>query len=212
MEFLIDFEVTAPPRMSAEKTCDFSTVVPCAWPWSSQQLLFETYFRSLPTYPDEVVILQNIHDCARRGPREFRRDLRWLLDLVNASVPAASAVHLWEEAALNPAHQPMEWHAVTSDTCVQMMNGAIAEELAPYAAPSVWAAVAAVRGRLGGEQPAVVVPAGGGPVWRPTYGLFAPSQKVIEWNYDGVHFREPWYVQLARTLLHLACPEDALVP
>jgi hypothetical protein len=107
LEFLIDFELSEPERIHWDHNCDFRSALPCKWAWSTQQVVFERYFRSRPTYPDAIAIFQNIHDCGRRDAADFRRDLRWLLSLIHDAVPASSRVFFWEAAALNSAKQPM---------------------------------------------------------------------------------------------------------
>ena len=188
MEFLIDFELTQKSRIHwDEGSCSFSEDVPCRWAWNTQLSIFDAYLRGRPGgYPDEIHIIQSIHDCARRTAADFARDLRWLMQLIDESAPPSTRVYMWEAAALNPAHQPMNWARVTSDTCVQMMNAAVQRELAAYAAKP---------------------PGAPGPVWRPTAGLFERSVAVIDSNYDGVHYHPFWYDNVARTMLAGYCAD-----
>jgi hypothetical protein len=102
--------------------------------------------------------------------------------------------------------RPQQWQSVTSDTCVQMMNGAIHEELAPFLAPTVQRVVdggGAAPGGRGGD-------AAGGPSWQATYGFFeASAQKAAAWNVDGVHYKPEWYDRTMETMLRMFCPGDA---
>lgn len=188
LEFLIDFELAEPPRIHWDSTCDFSNALPCRWAWSTQQVLFDRFLPSMPGgWPDEVHLFANIHDCARRGPKEYARDLSWLLTLMNDTVPSTTRAFVWEAAALNSAKQPMNWARITSDTCVQFMNRAIHQALARFTRSE---AQHAVLGTGEGPPPSAGMP---GPQWGPTFGIFeASSQVAATMNYDGVHYDELW--------------------
>ena len=79
-----------------------------------------------------------------------------------------------------PLQTRRQWTKVTSDTCVQMMNSAIARELAPYAGP----AIADTLLKHAGSQPPVRESGSKGPLFRPSMGLFEASSQQIDWNYD----------------------------
>jgi hypothetical protein len=196
MEFILDFELTQPTRIHWDHgSCSFSEAVPCRWAWSTQQLLFDQYFRSRPAgYPSEIHYFQNVHDCARRNPADFRRDVRWLLTLMNDTVPATSNIYLWEAAALNSDKQPMDWARVTSDNCAQMMNGGLQDEAAPFMTAPV---------AVGGARP--------GPRFHATFSLFNMSAMVAkQWNTDGVHYQDQWYANVARMLAASHCPNTGV--
>lgn len=192
MEFVLDFEFTMPARIHWDNTCDMTSDPPCRWAWTTQQVLFDLFFARRPGgYPSQIHVVGNIHDCARRTPREFSRDLRWLLDVIDAAAPPTTHVYFWEAAALNPVHQPMAWSNITSDRCVSMMNAAVQHELRPYVQ----------RTRAGGAAVAA-----GGPQWHATSGIFNASLQKIHLNYDGVHYRDEFYDAMMRVLLRSYCP------
>ena len=118
MEFLIDFETTQKARSHWDSSCDFTSDLPCRWAWSTQQLLFQHLLQSDGHRPDHVAVFQNIHDCARRDAPDFARDLRWLLSLINDTLPATTTVTMWEAAALNSAKQPMCVRCARARACV----------------------------------------------------------------------------------------------
>ena len=200
MEFVLDFEKTGPSRIHWDQGpsgCDFTQNPPCWWPWTTQQVYFNNYFARRPEgYPDEIHIFQNIHDCARRSGLETRRDVRWLVDTVDASSPQSTHIHFWEAASLNPRHQPMHWSSVTSNTCSARMNAAVHEALVPLV-PRTAADVAA-RTEMGATASSL-------PTWHATHALQAPSSQVIEWNNDGVHFSAEWDRQVMRLMLASYC-------
>lgn len=232
MEFVLDFDIAEPLRIHWNRagdagSCNMSEAVPCRWAWSTQQFLFDAFFRRRARgYPAEIHIFQNIHDCARRNAADFRRDLRWLLDVIDTSAPASSNVYYWEAGAINAARQPADWARVTSNDCVRMMNAAVAEEVAPYialsaaAGPPVAAASSAAAAAAGdspsSSQPQATAQATttaarriDGPAWHGTYGLHEASLQRLDLNKDGVHFQDLWYDQVARLMLASYCPPAA---
>lgn len=183
MEFVLDFDLATPSRIHWDAgSCNHSEPVPCRWAWSTQQFLFEAFFNKRARgYPGEIHVFQNIHDCARRNAADFRRDLRWLLDLVHTAVPAGSNVYFWEATGINSAKQPADWARVTSNDCVRMMNRAIADEVLPYVAASA-SSISDIKSADNGAS-------SGGPTWHGTYALHEASLQRLDLNRDGVHFQ-----------------------
>lgn len=222
MEFLIDFEVSQKSRIHWDNSCDFKDPLPCKWAWNSQMALFESRFKKRPGgYPDAIAIFQNVHDCARRNSIDFRRDLRYLFQLINDTAPASTSVYIWQAAALNKRHQPMQWHDVTSERCTAMMHRHLEAELKPYAADTAvrnamrrfraelglpaHAAVSSASISKGGSAAEAANDGGAGPWWYPTYGIYEASSQVIDWNIDGVHYKEPWYQHVNKLMTGLFC-------
>ena len=171
MEFTLDFELQT-REMTNRDLCDFNQSVPCRYAWSSQQFLFQEYLVKVRPWPREIHYFQNIHDCSRRTTVDFRRDLRWLYQLLNDSLPVlddfgAHDVYLWEALAVYTPKQNPRWVNITSNVCAGNMNAIAAEEARPYVEQS--------RLKVG-------------------FGMHSASlEKAPEWNGDGVHYYQPMY-------------------
>ena len=179
-----------PVRIHWDNNCFFnSTEPPCKWAFTTQQFIFEVYLPRLTQPLDQLHIFQNCHDCARRTARDFRRDLAWLLDLVDASLPPASDVYYWEATATNPIHQK-NWANYTDKRCIDSMNSAVKEALLPRVRRTLLQAQQGARTNPG---------------WHATFGHNQPSSERLQLNKDGVHFIPEWYTMVGHTLLSGVC-------
>lgn len=86
LEFILDFELTTKPLIHWDNSCNMSATRPCKWAWSTQQFLLEHYFGKVTPIPTQMHIFQNVHDPARRTLADYRRDLTWFVDLLDATI------------------------------------------------------------------------------------------------------------------------------
>ncbi|KIY96939.1 hypothetical protein MNEG_11023 [Monoraphidium neglectum] len=191
MEFVLDSELAAPMRIHWDNNCDFTQSPPCKWFWNSQQFLFEGYLKQRRLPPDHIHVFQNMHDCSRRSPADFRRDLSWFLDVLDTNLHPGTNVYFWEAPHPTGSKQPDQWRNVTSPACMRRMNDAVKRAVAPFLERTA-AAAANASAR---EQA----------WWYATFDLFGPTGGRPDLSEDGVHMRGDWYETLARALVAGTC-------
>lgn len=137
-------------------------------------------------------------------PRQARRNILWLVDLIDSSLGPNTNVYLWEATAPNPALQGV-WANTTTDVCISGLNSAGKEG----ALPLVQRTLAAGRKPGGAAGTGVAcmgnASSGDGPKWYATYGLFAPTYERRELSHDGVHYPQDWYNHVAAMMLGGVC-------
>jgi hypothetical protein len=190
MEFLIDSELTTPMRIHWDHNCAKDRSPPCKYYWNTQLFLFDLYLKARQPPPDHIHIMQSMHDCARRSPSDFRRDMAWFVDLLNTTLAPSTNVYFWEAPSPQSARQPAEYRDVTSQACMQWMNAAVKEAIKPFVERTAAAPNASTRGHAG------------------FYGAFdsyTPTASRLDLNVDGVHMRPDWYDTLASAVIAGTC-------
>jgi len=190
-EFTLDNEVTT---LRTINTCNGRSKQPedphCISSLTTQEFLFREYLRASGNSPDLIIILGNSHDQQRGTLVDYRRSLRFLLELIDDYLPQSTRLVWLSKPAEYPPRKASPWNGqifegrFTINEWLDRANRIFYKEL---------------MGRSDKiRQPLIF------------YDMLALLNPVIaRLSIDGVHVQPVWYKLIVSYILQTLC-EDHL--
>ena len=176
MEFLMDTEVT-----TYRKACPGQ----CLHSNTHQQFIFGEYLTG--NYPDLILLFSNCHDRMRKHRAVIRAEVKYLIQLIRASVPDKSKVVWFSHNAEDESKKPEKWQNIIYDGIykntehIELLNRELFILLKPE--------LSNPNSRIDGF-----------------FDLLSIASKVERlWSADGVHFGHPWYDMVMHYFLQAYC-------